>query len=65
MIQSKIKSFIGDQSAELDSLDQGFNSHGVEAMARQQFKAHQIAQGIGESQDFRRHPTFDLPMAWL
>ena len=60
MIQSEFESFIGDQSAELDSLDQGFDSHGVEAMARQQFKAHQIAQGIGESQDFRRHSAFGL-----
>ena len=50
-------SFIGDQSAELHSLHQGASFHGVEAMAGQQLEAHHIAQRIGESQDFRRHPT--------
>ena len=39
MIQSEIESFIGDQSAELDALDQGIDSHGVEAMARQQVQS--------------------------
>jgi hypothetical protein len=29
-------------------------------MARQQFKAHQIAQGIGEGENLGRHPAFRL-----
>ena len=52
-----VKGFIRNQPAEMDAFDERLNTHGVETMARKQFETHQIAQRIGESQDFRRHPT--------
>ena len=48
---------VRNQPAERDAFDERLNTHGVETMARKQFEAHQIAQRIGESQDFCRHPT--------
>ena len=55
-----VEGFVGDQSAEIQAFDQRFNPHSVEAMSRQQLEPHKIAQGIGESEDFRRHSAFRL-----
>ena len=52
MIASLSKAFVSDQSAELDAVDQGGDAHSVEAMPRQELKANQIAERIGERQDF-------------
>jgi hypothetical protein len=49
----RIEGFVGNQSAEIHAFDQRFNPHSVEAMSRQQLEPHQIAQGIGESEDPR------------
>jgi hypothetical protein len=55
MIASLSKAFVSDQSAELDAVDQGGDAHSVEAMPRQELKANQIAERIGERQDFAGH----------
>jgi|SRR5271163_903610 hypothetical protein len=55
MIASLSKAFVSDQSAELDAVDQGGDAHSVEAMPRQELKANQIAERIGERQDFGGH----------
>lgn len=47
-----IKSLVGDQAAEFDILDQGRDADGVEAVAGQKDKPHQIAERIGQREDF-------------
>ena len=59
----RIERFIGDQPLKIDTLDQGLDTHSIEAMPRQELEAHQVAQGIGEGENFRRHAPFRL--AWL
>ena len=59
-----VKGFIRNQPAEMDAFMSGSTPR-YRTVARKQFETHQIAQRIGESQDFRRHPALDLPMAWL
>src|ERR1700741_3375545 len=40
------------------SLDERRPAHGVEALSRQKHEAHEIAERIGERQDFGGHPAF-------
>jgi hypothetical protein len=49
---------VGDQTAEFDLLNQRRDADGIEAMARQQHEADQIAKRIGERQDLRRPAAF-------
>jgi hypothetical protein len=49
------KGLVSDQGAELDALDQRRDSHRVVALSRQQHESDEVAQGIGEGQDFGRH----------
>ena len=42
---------VGDQRAKRHTVDQGRHTDRVEATARQQDEAHQIAQRIGEGED--------------
>ncbi len=51
---------VGDQTAEGDIVDQRRNADGLEAMARQQDKADQIAERIGERQDLCRPAALRL-----
>jgi hypothetical protein len=53
-----VKGFVGDQSAELDAIDQRGDADSVEAMPGQERKANQIAERVGERQDFGRHAAF-------
>src|SRR5216684_284151 len=50
-----IEGLVGDQGAELDALDQRRDPHRVEALSRQQDESDEVAEGIGEGQDFGRH----------
>src|ERR1700693_3693176 len=50
-----VEGLVSDQGAELDALDQRRDSHRVVALSRQQHESDEIAQGIGEVQDFGRH----------
>ena len=50
-----IKRLVGNQATKLDVLDQRFHADGVEALARKQDEAHEIAQGIGEGENFGGH----------
>ena len=52
MIQSVSNGFIGDQSAELHARYRGRNAHRVIALPWQKLEAHEIAEGIGQRQDF-------------
>src|SRR3978361_860384 len=49
---------VGDQRVEGQSVNQRWHAHGVEALSRQKHEAHEIAERIGESQDFGGHATF-------
>src|SRR5665213_1886028 len=53
-----IKGFVGDQSAEGETLDQRCDANSVEAVARQQDEAYEVAERVGESEDFGRHAAF-------
>lgn len=41
-----IEGFVAEQGVELDPFDERSNADGVIAVARQQYEAHEIAQGI-------------------
>jgi hypothetical protein len=56
-----IESLVGDQAAEFDTLDQGRDADGVEAVAGQQDKPHQIAERVGQREDFGGPATLRLP----
>src|SRR5665213_490126 len=56
-----IKGFVGDQSAEGETLDQRCDANSVEAVARQQDEAYEVAERVGESEDFGRHAAFGAP----
>jgi hypothetical protein len=47
-----IKGLVGDQAAEFDILDQGCDADGVEAVAGQQDKPHQVPKRVGQREDF-------------
>jgi hypothetical protein len=47
-----IESLVGDQAAEFDILDQGRDADRVEAVAGQKDKPHQIAERVGQREDF-------------
>src|SRR5713101_6201679 len=50
-----VEGLVSDQGTELDALDQRRDSHRVVALSRQQHESDEVAQGIGEGQDFGRH----------
>src|SRR5712691_283943 len=50
-----VEGLVGDQRAELDPLDQRRHADGIEAPSRQQDESDEVAQGVGEGQDFGRH----------
>jgi hypothetical protein len=55
-----IESLVGDQAAEFDTLYQGRHADGVEAVAGQQNKPHQIAERVGQREDFGGPATLRL-----
>ena len=55
-----VKRLVGDQAVELGPLDQGRDADGVVALAGQQDEADEIAQRVGERQDFRRQAAARL-----
>ena len=57
-MMSLLSKAFGDECAELDALDQRGNADGVKAMAGHQMKAYEVAQGVGEREDFGGHAAF-------
>src|ERR1700687_5032286 len=55
-----VEGLVGDQRAELDALDQRRHADGIEALPRQQHESDEIAQSVGEGQDFGRHAPLGL-----
>src|ERR1019366_429907 len=55
-----VERFIPEQRTEIYSLDQRLNANGFEALSWQQDKADQIAECIGQSEDFGRHTALGL-----
>jgi hypothetical protein len=55
-----IKSLVGDQAAEFDILDQGRDADGVEAVAGQKDKPHQVPERVGQREDFGGPATLRL-----
>jgi hypothetical protein len=50
-----VKGFVGDQSAEVEAVDERGDTDRIETMTWQENKAHQIAERVGEGEDFGRH----------
>lgn len=55
-----IKRLVGDQAAEFDILDQGCDADGVEAVAGQKDKPHQVSERVGQREDFGSPATLRL-----
>src|ERR1700676_3447272 len=55
-----VEGLVGDQGAERDPLDQRRDADSIEALSRQQDESDEVAQGIGEGQDFGRHAALGL-----
>src|SRR5882724_13506741 len=53
-----VERLVGDQRIEGQSLDERRHAHRVEALSRQEHEAHEIAERIGEGQDFGGHTAF-------
>src|SRR6202022_2001080 len=53
-----VECLVGDQRVEGQSLDERRHAHRVEALSRQEHEAHEIAERIGERQDFGGHAAF-------
>ena len=49
---------VGDQRVEGQSLDERRNANRVETLPRHEHEAHEIAERIGERQDFGGHSAF-------
>ena len=47
-----IECLVGDHRAEFEAMDQRANTHRVVALARQEMEADQIAERVGEGEDF-------------
>jgi hypothetical protein len=57
----QFESLVGNQAPGFDILDQGRDADGVEAVAGQKDKPHQIAKRVGQREDFGGQPTLRLP----
>ena len=55
-----IESLVCDQAAEFDILDQGRDADSIEAVAGQKDKPHQIAERVGQREDFGGPATLRL-----
>src|ERR1700685_1572570 len=53
-----VERLVGDQRVEGQTLDERRHPHRVEALSRQKHEAHQIAERVGERQDFGGHAAF-------
>ena len=56
----RIKSFVGDEGAKRDVLDQRRHADGVMALSRQQDKTDEIAEGVREREDLGRKAALGL-----
>src|ERR1700754_550808 len=52
-----VESLVSNQGAKLDPVDERRHADGIEAMARQEDEADQVAEGVGEREDFGGHAT--------
>src|SRR3981189_2618768 len=53
-----VERLVGDQRVEGQSVDEWRHAHRVEALSRQKHEPHEIAERIGEGQDFGGHAAF-------
>src|SRR6185312_7923818 len=53
-----VEGLVGDQSVEEEAVDKRFDTDRIEALARQQDEADEVAEGIGKRQNFGRHAAF-------
>ena len=53
----RIKSLVSQESAKLEVLDQRFDTNRIKSMAGKQNEVHQVAEGIRQRENLRRHPA--------
>ena len=53
-----VESLVCKQVIEVDAVNEWWNSNGIVSVAGQEHKAHQIAKGISQREDFGRPATF-------
>ena len=53
-----VEGLVSDQAAEGDAVDQGRDADRIETMAGQQDEADEIAERVGQRQDFGCHAAF-------
>src|SRR6201988_3771022 len=53
-----VERLVGDQRVEGQSLDERRDAYRVEALSGQQHETHEIAERVGEGQDFGGHAAF-------
>lgn len=53
-----VEGLVSDQAAKGDAVEQWWDAHRVEAVARHEAEADQIAQRVGKREDFGRHAAF-------
>ena len=54
----RIERLVGDQATEFEVFDKRGDANGIVSLSRQQNEAHQVAQAIGQDQDFGRPTAF-------
>ena len=52
-----VEGLVGDETAKIDTVDQRLDADRVEAMARQEFEAHKIAERVGQREDLGGQAT--------
>lgn len=55
-----VESLVAEQGVELDPVDERSYTDGVVTISRQQFEAHEVAQGIAKREDFGRPAALGL-----
>jgi hypothetical protein len=55
-----VERLVGDQRAKFNAVDEWRDADGIETLSRQQDESDEVAQGVGEGQDFGCHAALGL-----
>ena len=60
-----VESLVSDEAAKGETVDERSDADRIKTMSRQENKADQIAERVGQRQDFGVMPPLERPIAWL